>query len=172
MKFSKLIFPVVFVIVIMGLWTFKDNIVKLMVHESEFHTERGYVESIGLHTETSGTFLSVNSETIPVAMIKLPNTTAALKDKQLLSKFKEGDSIYVRFKYQSSSTLQIEKTVLIEDVDLVKNNLKSESKIIEQEQAERDELLQPYGIALSIALGLIVIFAFLSFIRHMYTGEE
>jgi len=167
MKLSKLIFPIVFAIIITLGFTFIDDITKLMVHESEFKTERGYVKSVDLHTETSGTFLSINSETIPVAMIELPNITAELKDKQLLSKFKAGDSIYVRFKEQTSSVVHIKNKIVIEDVDLLKSNLKSESKLTESAKAERDELIQPYAMATSIVLGLGIIVTFLSLLFKM-----
>jgi len=162
MKLSKVIFPLVFVIIVAIVWTFKDNIIKSAVKESVTYTERGYVESVGLHTETSGTFLSVHSKTVPVALIKLPTTTTELKDKKLLSKFKAGDSIYVRFKYQEISFLPMDKQVLIEDVDLLKTNLKSESKIIEQQKTENDKIDQIWPVIATISI-LIVAMAFISF---------
>jgi len=166
MKLSNLIFPVVFAIIVAIIWTFKDNIINSGVKESVTYTERGYVESVGLHTETSGTFLSVHSETVPVAMIKLPSTTTELKDKELLSKFKAGDSIYVRFKYQEISFLPMNKQVLIEDVDLLKANLKSESKIKEQHKAENDKIDQMWPVIATVSI-LIVAMAFISFIVRL-----
>jgi len=169
MKLKKLISPFVFVTCIVIAFSYLDNIVRFLVIESKFQTEKGYVVSVGLHTETSGSFLMQTSQTIPVAMIKLKSTTTELKDAQLLSKFKAGDSIYVCFKYQQYRFSPENKRIEVGDVALSIDKLKTVAQLEKEYKTKSDEVVSQYqNITMIICCGLLTLSVLIFFVKFVH----
>ena len=164
---TRLVIPIAILCAVYAVYYYSNNITNSAVKHSKYFTERGYVASVGLQTETSG-FLFVTSRTIPVAMIKLQSVTTTLKDEQLLSKIKQGDSVFVRYKYEKLAPFK--KQMLIGDVDLVKDRLKKESEIVKQDKAEIDELNSWGDNVSSILFGTSLIIVILSAMYKLSTS--